>query len=83
LHDVLDLVRQCPNTRFVLDHCGKPAIRDALLEPWKTDIALLAECANVWCKLSGLVTEATHMGGASWISHQTPRMSSSDSALSA
>ena len=60
LTDVLQLVRACPDTRFVLDHCGKPAIRDHLVDPWRADIARLAECANVWCKLSGLVTEASH-----------------------
>ena len=59
LRDVVQLVRECPDTRFVLDHCGKPAIRDRLLDPWRADIADLAECANVWCKLSGLVTEAS------------------------
>lgn len=59
LREVLELVRLCPDTRFVLDHCGKPAIRDRLLDPWRADIADLAECANVWCKLSGLVTEAS------------------------
>jgi len=59
LREVLKLVRQCPDTRFVLDHCGKPAIRDRLLDPWRADIAALAECPNVWCKLSGLVTEAS------------------------
>jgi L-fuconolactonase len=62
LRDVLQLVRACPDTRFVLDHCGKPAIREGLLEPWRSDIARLAKCANVWCKLSGLVTEAAHVG---------------------
>jgi len=62
LRDVFQLVRDCPNTRFILDHCGKPAIRDGLLEPWRADIARLAECANVWCKLSGLVTEASYSG---------------------
>jgi L-fuconolactonase len=60
LSDVLQLVRACPDTRFVLDHCGKPAIRDGVLDPWRDDIACLAECGNVWCKLSGLVTEASH-----------------------
>ena len=59
LREVLELVRLCPNTRFVLDHCGKPAIRDRLLDQWRNDIADLAECANVRCKLSGLVTEAS------------------------
>ena len=59
LREVVELVRLCPDTRFVLDHCGKPAIRDRLVDPWRSDIADLAECANVWCKLSGLVTEAS------------------------
>ena len=59
LREVLELVRLCPQTRFVLDHCGKPGIRDRLLDPWRADIADLADCANVWCKLSGLVTEAS------------------------
>ena len=61
LSDVIQLVRACPNTRFVLDHCGKPAIRERLLDPWRSDIARLAECENVWCKISGLVTEASHV----------------------
>jgi L-fuconolactonase len=60
LPDVVQLVRACRDTRFVLDHCGKPAIRDGLLEQWSTHIASLAESANVWCKLSGLLTEASH-----------------------
>jgi L-fuconolactonase len=63
LSDVIRLVHACPNTRFVLDHCGKPAVRDRLLDPWRGDIARLAECENVWCKISGLVTEASL---ASW-----------------
>ena len=60
LGDALQLVRACPDTRFVLDHCGKPAVRDGLLDPWRRDITCLAECENVTCKLSGLVTEAGH-----------------------
>jgi len=63
LPDIIALVKMCPDTRFILDHGGKPAIRDALLDPWRSDIGRLAECANVWCKLSGLTTEADH---ASW-----------------
>lgn len=58
LGEVVELVRRCPETRFVLDHCGKPAIRDARRDPWCADIARLAACDNVWCKLSGLLTEA-------------------------
>lgn len=58
LEDVVELVRRCPRTRFVLDHCGKPAIREHRQDPWRADIACLAEHDNVWCKLSGLLTEA-------------------------
>lgn len=55
---VLKLVRSAPETSFVLDHIGKPAIADGLGEPWKTHIHDLASFDNVTCKLSGLVTEA-------------------------
>ena len=62
LPEVIDLVRDCPGTRFVLDHCGKPAIRQRALEPWSSNVAGLAAHENVWCKLSGLLTEA----GEAW-----------------
>jgi L-fuconolactonase len=62
LGDVVQLVRQCPDTRFVLDHCGKPAIRDHRAEPWTKDIAALAAHDNVSCKVSGLLTEAAPGG---------------------
>ena len=61
-HDQLpaavELVRRCADTVFVLDHAGKPAIRDHLLDPWRSSIEQLARLPNVMCKLSGLVTEA-------------------------
>ncbi|MGQ0834192.1 MAG: amidohydrolase family protein [Gammaproteobacteria bacterium] len=43
--------------RAVLDHAGKPSIGERALEPWASDIARLASGTNVYCKLSGLVTE--------------------------
>jgi len=58
LPDVIELVRQCPEIEFVLDHIGKPAIRDGLLDPWRQHIRTLAQFPNVRCKISGLVTEA-------------------------
>jgi L-fuconolactonase len=58
LRELAKLVDVCPDTRFVLDHCGKPAIRERCLEPWRGDIARLAANQNVYCKLSGLLTEA-------------------------
>lgn len=58
LGEVAELARRCPDTRLVLDHCGKPAIRIGAREPWASHISELAACPQVWCKLSGLVTEA-------------------------
>jgi L-fuconolactonase len=60
LPDVIELVRLCPGTRFVLDHEGKPDIRQHLLDPWREQIKELATFENVDCKISGLVTEADH-----------------------
>jgi L-fuconolactonase len=59
LGDVIQLVRRCPDARFVLDHCGKPAIRDGAIAAWARDVATLAAHENVCCKLSGLLTEAS------------------------
>jgi L-fuconolactonase len=47
-----------PNQVFVLDHLAKPRIRDRQLEPWQSGLAELAKHENVYCKLSGMVTEA-------------------------
>jgi L-fuconolactonase len=58
LADVAELIRRCPGTRFVLDHCGKPAIRDGAFDPWAADVARIAAHGDVCCKLSGLFTEA-------------------------
>jgi L-fuconolactonase len=55
---VIRLVRACPGTRFILDHCGKPGIRAGVLDPWRAHLRELAALPNIDCKLSGLVTEA-------------------------
>jgi L-fuconolactonase len=47
-----------PGARLVLDHAGKPAIADDGYEPWAAFLTELAARPNVFCKLSGLVTEA-------------------------
>lgn len=56
--NVLELVRQCPNVEFVLDHIGKPYIKERRTEPWATHIQRFAEFENVWCKVSGMLVEA-------------------------
>ena len=58
LEVAVTLVDEFPGQPFVLDHLAKPAIRDGLLSPWKQDLERLAERPNVFCKLSGMVTEA-------------------------
>ncbi|HRJ45231.1 MAG: amidohydrolase family protein [Caldilineaceae bacterium] len=60
LGDVLQLVDQCPQVSFILDHMGKPAIAAGLIEPWKSQIRELAQRPDIHCKLSGVVTEADH-----------------------
>jgi L-fuconolactonase len=56
--NTIKLVQQCPNVQFILDHIGKPDIKNQVFEPWRREIKALAEFPNVWCKVSGLVTEA-------------------------
>ena len=58
LANTLKLVQQCPNVRFIMDHIAKPDIKAGLLDPWRAEMRELARLPNVWCKLSGLVTEA-------------------------
>ena len=54
----IDLVAQLPEQRFVIDHLAKPEIRTGKIEPWATQMRRIAENQNVFCKVSGLVTEA-------------------------
>ena len=60
LSNTISLVEQCPNVQFILDHIGKPDIKNQLFDPWKQEITKLASFENVYCKISGLVTEADH-----------------------
>jgi len=53
-----EFVRRFPRQRFVLDHLAKPLIKTGTLQPWNADTRNLAQLPNVFCKLSGLVTEA-------------------------
>ncbi len=58
LPGLINLVEQCPTTQFVLDHIGKPNIKNHEISPWREQIHLLAAFPNVVCKVSGMVTEA-------------------------
>ena len=54
----LATVRTLPGTRFVIDHIAKPPIAAGKIDEWAAAMAPFADLPNVWCKLSGLVTEA-------------------------
>ena len=52
------LVQRHPTMRVVIDHAAKPEIRNQLFTEWANDMTLLAQSSSVYCKVSGLVTEA-------------------------
>jgi len=53
----IELVKAFPQQKFVLDHMAKPQFSQGLDKAWKENITALAEHPNVFCKLSGMVTE--------------------------
>jgi L-fuconolactonase len=58
LDAAIELVKKNPDQKFVIDHMAKPEIRNGTFEPWATKMAEMAEYDHVWCKVSGLITEA-------------------------
>lgn len=58
LPQTIEFVDAHPNQVFVLDHIAKPRIREGATEPWASRLCELARRKNVWCKVSGMVTEA-------------------------
>ena len=58
LPQTVQFVDRHPQQVFVLDHLAKPQAKKSLVEPWREDIRKLAERENVYCKVSGLTTEA-------------------------
>lgn len=58
LPTILKLVDQVPNQPLILDHCGKPNVKDQNLKTWTANIKQLSQNPNVYCKISGLLTEA-------------------------
>lgn len=51
-------VNEFPDHKFVLDHIAKPDIKNQKIDDWADGIRALAEHPGVFCKLSGMVTEA-------------------------
>lgn len=59
LPNTVKLVSQFPNQAFVIDHIAKPEIREKEITEWKKQLLPLAALSNVYCKISGMVTETT------------------------
>jgi len=60
LKAVLELVSKFPDQPFVIDHIAKPYIKDGLITEWKKDMEQFSIFENVYCKISGMVTEADY-----------------------
>lgn len=58
LEEAILFVQQLPEQKLVLDHLGKPNVKNSERQQWQQQIARLAKFENLYCKLSGLVTEA-------------------------
>lgn len=58
LPQTIQFVDRHPNQVFILDHVAKPRIRETMIQPWRDNLAKLAKRKNVYCKLSGMATEA-------------------------
>lgn len=69
---VLELVKKFPNQKFVIDHIAKPYIKDGFYDGWAALMFEIGKLENVYCKLSGMVTEADY---TTWTPEQiTPYM---------
>lgn len=57
LSDAVKLSEKLPDQPFILDHCGKPDLKTNDLKYWKSNISELAKNPNIYCKISGLLTQ--------------------------
>jgi L-fuconolactonase len=58
LPNTLKFISYFPEQKFVIDHIAKPGIKNKIMDPWMNDMKRAAEFPNVYCKVSGVVTEA-------------------------
>ncbi|WNH11923.1 amidohydrolase family protein [Thalassobellus suaedae] len=56
----LEFVKQFPNQKFVIDHIAKPYIKDGFFDGWEVLINEIGKHENVYCKMSGMITEADY-----------------------
>ncbi len=58
LKEAVEFVNYFPAQKFIIDHCAKPSIRDKSIIQWKKWMTEISKRKNIFCKLSGLITEA-------------------------
>ncbi len=59
LSAALSFVQKFPDQKLMIDHCAKPEIKNKNIDDWKLKLKEIAKHPNVYCKLSGLFTEAS------------------------
>lgn len=57
---VLEFVKKFPKINFVIDHIAKPYIKDGFYDGWAVLMKAIGAQSNVYCKLSGMITEADY-----------------------
>jgi L-fuconolactonase len=60
LEAAIELANELPDQKLVLDHIAKPLIKAGIMEPWASQMRDLGSSKNVYCKISGIITEADH-----------------------
>src|SRR5204863_835435 len=58
LRDGIKLTEACPNTKFILDHCGNMNVQAKDRTQWQRDMVQFGKCKNVVCKVSGIIASA-------------------------
>jgi L-fuconolactonase len=68
--NALKFAAAIPEVPMILDHIGKPAIKDGIMEPWASQMREFGRLPHVSCKISGVATEADH---SAWTEEQLRR----------
>lgn len=58
LSEAIEFVNKFSGQKFIIDHCAKPAIKNKSINEWKKGMKEISQNENVYCKVSGLTTEA-------------------------
>ena len=58
LKEAIEFVNKFPEQKFIIDHCAKPNIKNKSINTWKEGMQEISKNENVYCKISGLITEA-------------------------